>query len=85
MFRADAARQIFTAVQTTGLAFDVEVLYLARRLGLQICEMPVEWLEQGHSVIRPFRDGLSMIHELMAILARKYHSPLAIPAETRQP
>ena len=35
-FRADAARAIFTRQRIDGFGFDVEVLYLARRLGFGI-------------------------------------------------
>jgi dolichyl-phosphate beta-glucosyltransferase len=80
MFTARAALEIFPRVQTKGLAFDVEVLHIARRRGFQICEMPVEWLERSGSRIRPVRDGLAMIMECLAILARRDLPTLAIPA-----
>lgn len=40
-FRAEAAERIFSQCTIDGFAFDVEVLYLARRMGLRITEIPV--------------------------------------------
>lgn len=41
VFRADLARRIFRQTQIRSFAFDIEVLYLAHRLGARIVEMPV--------------------------------------------
>lgn len=43
LFRAHAAREIFRRVQLDGFGFDVEVLFLARKLGLSAVEVPVRW------------------------------------------
>ncbi len=42
-FRVDVCRPIFEAARIDGFAFDVELLYLAQRAGLRICEIPVRW------------------------------------------
>ena len=49
MFRRRAARDVLALQRLEGWAFDVEVLYLARRLGYSIVEVPVEWHESGDS------------------------------------
>lgn len=41
-FTAPWAQRVFAKTTIDGFAFDVEVLYLARRLGARIVEMPVE-------------------------------------------
>lgn len=38
-----AAQDIFSRQRLEGFGFDVEVLYLARKLGYQIAEVPVRW------------------------------------------
>lgn len=43
LFRADAAREIFSRATVDRFAFDVEALLLARRLGYAIAEVPVLW------------------------------------------
>lgn len=43
LFRADAAREVFSRAVVDRFAFDVEALLLARRLGFAIAEVPVLW------------------------------------------
>lgn len=43
LFTARAARAAFSVASLDGFSFDVEALYLARRLGLRIAEVPVIW------------------------------------------
>jgi dolichyl-phosphate beta-glucosyltransferase len=43
LVRREAARDIFMRQRIGGFGFDVEVLYLARKLGFRSAEMPVRW------------------------------------------
>jgi len=43
LFEARAAREIFQRQQIERFGFDVEALFLARRLGYSIAEIPVQW------------------------------------------
>jgi dolichyl-phosphate beta-glucosyltransferase len=43
LFTARAAKESFGACQLDGFSFDVEALFVARRLGLRIVEVPVVW------------------------------------------
>jgi hypothetical protein len=43
LFSADAAETLFPWLTIEGFAFDVELLYLARRAGMGIREVPVDW------------------------------------------
>jgi hypothetical protein len=64
MFRRRAARDVLALQRLEGWAFDVEVLYLARRLGYSIVEVPVEWHESGDSRLgffSPFRMALDLL------------------------
>lgn len=60
-FRCDAARAIFSRQQLNGFAFDVEVLLLAARLGLQIRDLPVEWINSPESKVHILRDSWRML------------------------
>ena len=43
LFEAKAAREIFRRQLLDGFGFDVEVLFIARRLGFRVLEVPVRW------------------------------------------
>ncbi len=43
LYHSSAARQIFPRQRLDGFSFDVEDLYIARRRGLSIVEVPVHW------------------------------------------
>jgi hypothetical protein len=59
-FRAPVAKLLFHCSVTERFAFDVEILSLARRFGLVIAEVPVQWLRVQGSQIRPWNDARSM-------------------------
>ncbi len=48
-FRGDVARELFSRQRIDGYMFDVEVLWLAERLGYRIKEAPVRWRDDGDS------------------------------------
>jgi dolichyl-phosphate beta-glucosyltransferase len=54
-FRRQAAQRVFAAQRLSGWAFDVELLYLARRWGLRVEEVPVRWdhVAGSHVGLRP--------------------------------
>jgi glycosyltransferase involved in cell wall biosynthesis len=51
-FRTPNARMLFHLMMADGFAFDAEVLYLARKLGMSIGEVPVVWRDNGGSTVR---------------------------------
>jgi len=66
-FRADVVEKVFPLVTITGWTFDVEALFIARRLGYAIKEIPIPWYYYKHSNIRVFRDSLQMGSDLIKI------------------
>ena len=67
LFSGQAARDIFQRVTLAGWAFDVEALYIARLLGYQIGELPVEWKHDPESRVSPLRDAWIMFWDLRKI------------------
>ena len=67
LFRAEAARKIFSRARLDGFAFDVEIFHLARRLGYQIQTIPVRWSDSPHSTVRALRDGARMFRDLLRL------------------
>jgi dolichyl-phosphate beta-glucosyltransferase len=72
-FRAGAAEQVFSRAKIDGFSFDVEALFIARRLGLSIKEIPVEWHNDARSTLNPISDSLKMIRELLKIRSLHRH------------
>lgn len=66
-FRADAAEELFRLQVLNGWTFDVEVLFLARRRGYAIVEVPIPWTHAPGSRVRLLRDSFAMLADLLRI------------------
>lgn len=92
-FSADAAKSLFSVQQTMGWGFDVELLYLARKRGMRVLEIPIDWRHDADSRLNPATAGLNMLRDVLAIRWRSMrgaYSPDAarpldedLPAEMR--
>jgi dolichyl-phosphate beta-glucosyltransferase len=67
LFRADVARDLFSRARIDRFAYDVEILYLARRRGIAIAEVPVLWFNSPESKVAVVRDSLRMLRDLLRI------------------
>lgn len=65
--RGEVADALFPYQTLTGWAFDVEILYIARKRGYRIVELPIPWYFNADSKVRVWRDSLEMARELMTI------------------
>lgn len=70
LFTGVAARRLFPLLQEEGYAFDVELLYLAQKLGMSIVEVSVNWTSVEGSKVHPIRDALKMLQALHRIRHR---------------
>ncbi len=59
------AQSLTTA--SVSAAADVEMLYLARRFGYRVAEVPLAWMHAEESKIRPMQDSLKAFGELLRI------------------
>jgi len=66
-----AIDRIFPYLQINDFSFDVEILYLAKKLGLRVKEVPVSWVNSKDSKVRIFKDSFNMIFSLFKI--KKIH------------
>ncbi len=60
----DIGRALFSILVTPGFAFDVELLWLARRQGYRIAEVGVRWENSPISRVHPLRDPPRMLLEV---------------------
>ena len=68
LWRGPLARETFAAMKLNGnVAFDVEVLYRARRGGHRIAEVPVRWVDSLPSRISPMRHSLEALGDIVKI------------------
>ncbi len=66
-FRRQAAETIFARQRIPGFGFDVEVLYLARKFGYRVLEVPVHWAHSEGSTVHMLRDSARMFLDLLRI------------------
>ncbi|MGB9851777.1 MAG: dolichyl-phosphate beta-glucosyltransferase [Candidatus Kapaibacteriota bacterium] len=71
-FTERAAELVFSHSKIDGFSFDVEILYLAKKAGLKIEQVPVEWYNDSRTKVNPLRDSMNMFIELFKI--KKLHS-----------
>jgi dolichyl-phosphate beta-glucosyltransferase len=64
-FHTTVARLLFHLVQIDRFAFDVELLSQARRLGLTITEVPVQWKHVAGSSVHPIHDSITMLGDVL--------------------
>jgi hypothetical protein len=69
------------------VAFDVEVLWLARQLRLEVAEVHVQALERQGSKVKMVADALEMLGEVWAVRQEAPHRGFSEvgPALTRSP
>ncbi len=70
-FRMDVCRPVIVRAQVEGFSFDVELLYLARKAGLRLREIPVRWNHSEGSKVDFLPDSLRMMREVAALRFRK--------------
>ncbi len=66
-FKQPAAKAIFPLQKIERWGFDPEILFLARKLGYKVKEVPVLWGHSGGARINPIVDGARMFQEMLHI------------------
>lgn len=66
-FHAAVAEEVFPLQTIDGWTFDVEVLYIARRRGYKIVEIPIPWYYAAESKVKIFKDLSKVVRDLVRI------------------
>jgi len=66
-FRDEVAEKVFSLQTMPGMAFDVEALFIARRMGYKIEEVPIPWYFDADSRVRLVQDSMKMALDLLSI------------------
>lgn len=81
LFKDGSARRIFSIARLDGFGFDVEALYLARKLGYRIGETGVRWNNSPTTKVSVLKHTLPMLVEVVRVRIndwkKRYESPAA--------
>ena len=66
-FRANVADDLFRRQTLMGWSFDIELLFIARRHGYRIIEIPIDWYYRSESKVNAFSDALRMLQDIFQI------------------
>lgn len=67
MFNRAAADDLFRVQRMHGIGFDVELLFIAKRRGYKIREVPITWYFDADSRMRLVGDSLNILREIWEI------------------
>ena len=85
-FRRSAAQVIFRLQRIERWGFDPEILFIARKLGYKILEVPVTWGHDERSRMSYLKDGMKMLEEMAIIrtnsIAGRYDEAIAALKDT---
>lgn len=73
-FKGNVARCLFSMQQIDGYMYDVEILYLAKRLGFRIAQVPVHWRDDGDSRLELLRGNIRNFKDVLSIRFKQYSS-----------
>ena len=60
-------------VSNVTAGFDVEILYIASKMGYKIKEVPVEWLYVESRRVSPIKDSINGVLDLFQISSNKFN------------
>jgi glycosyltransferase involved in cell wall biosynthesis len=80
VLRREAIEQIVLYVSSRDLVFDVDLLLVARALGLRVVEVPTVWIDQAGSRIDAVGDSKRMAAGLLRLWLQHRLAPIARPA-----
>jgi dolichyl-phosphate beta-glucosyltransferase len=70
VMRRSEVLPLFRAARVERFAYDVEILYLARKAGVRAVEVPVIWRNSAASRVNALSDSLDMLKDIVAVVLR---------------
>jgi dolichyl-phosphate beta-glucosyltransferase len=67
LFKTSKAKRIVSLQTFDRFSFDVEILFIAKKLGYKIKEVPVIWIDKQGSTVNPIKDSIKMLIDLFRI------------------
>lgn len=78
IFRRQAIKPIFSRSYLRGFGFDIEILYLASKMGYKVKEVPVSWQHMSGSKVNLVLDSIKMFFNILQV--RNWHCTEINPA-----
>ncbi len=66
-FRAAIAEDLFSSLTLSGLSFDVELLYIAKKRGYRIAEIPIPWYFMAESKVNLIHDTFKLVLDILTV------------------
>jgi len=70
LMRRDETLPLFRAARVERFAYDVEILYLARKAGIRVAEVPVRWRNAAGSKVNALLDPFDMLKDIVRVRLR---------------
>lgn len=67
LYNAKIAKTLASLQKVYGFGFDLEHLYLAKKLHYRVSEIPVKWVHQEGSKVSPLKDGFLVFIDLIRL------------------
>ena len=67
LLAGDVARRLFAELTIERFAYDVELVWLARRHGYRVVEVGVRWADSSASKVNPLSDSFRMLWDVLAL------------------
>lgn len=66
-FRSLVAEDLFGNLTLSGWSFDIELLYIARKRGYHIVEVPIPWYFSAESKVNLIQDTFQMVADILTV------------------
>ncbi|MBI1950107.1 MAG: glycosyltransferase family 2 protein [Acidobacteria bacterium] len=70
LMRRQEVLPLFRAARIERFAYDVEILYLARKAGIRVAEVPVLWRNASGTKVNALWDPLDMLKDIVRVVLR---------------
>ena len=71
LLAGDVGRSLADELRVDGFAYDVELIWLARRRGYRVAEVGVVWINSPDSRVDPIRSSFSMLRDVVLMRFRR--------------
>lgn len=71
MFKKSIVESLFARSHLQGFGFDIEILYLAHKMGYKVKEVPISWHHVDGSKVNIFTDSVKMFFNILQV--RNWH------------